>query len=117
MPHLGSPGRRRLFNEERPHEALGQTTPAEHYHPEPRPYSGRLREPAYRNDHLVRRVRTNGEIKWKGRLVFISEILVGEPVGLEETDDDLWVVHYGPVVLGTLDQSGKIKRPRAAAPR
>ena len=106
---------RRLFNEERPHEALGQRPPGEHYHPQPRTYSGRLREPDYAEDCQVRRVRRNGEIKWNGRLVFVSEVLVGEPVGLEETDDDLWIVHYGPIVLGTLDRSGKIKRPQAGA--
>src|SRR5262249_33565167 len=58
---------RRVFNEERPHEALDLDTPAAHYQPSPRAYSGRLREPEYSDDHQVRRVRSNGEIKWLGR--------------------------------------------------
>lgn len=105
----------RYFNEERPHEALGQATPSECYDPPPRPYSGRLREPEYPDDHQVRRVRSNGEIKWQSKLVFLSEVLIGEPVGLEETEDGTWTVCYGPVELGSLDAQGKFHRPGAGA--
>jgi hypothetical protein len=37
-----------LYNEERPHEALGQTPLAQHYQPSPRDYQGRLVEIEYR---------------------------------------------------------------------
>jgi putative transposase len=104
---------RRLFNEERPHEALGQTPPAQHYQPSTRAYSGRLREPEYAGDHEVRRVRHNGEIKWRGQLVFIGEALVGEPVGLAETEDGQWQVRYGPIELGSIDAAGKFVRRKA----
>jgi len=98
---------RQTFNEERPHEALGQTPPAQHYDPPPRPYSGRLREPDYADGQAVRRVRSNGEIKWCGRHLFISEALIGEPVGLREIGDGLFELSYGPIALGTVgrDQS------------
>jgi hypothetical protein len=33
----------------------------------------------------VRRVRSNGQIKWAGELIFVGEALVGEPVGVIET--------------------------------
>jgi transposase InsO family protein len=98
---------RTVFNEERPHEALGQTPPAQHYDPPPRPYSGRLAEPHYGDDQIVRRVRSNGEIKWRGERLFLSETLIGEPVGLRETDEDLVEVRYGPIVLGIIDQTCK----------
>jgi putative transposase len=104
---------RRLFNEERPHEALGQTPPAQHYQPSARSYSGRLREPEYASDHEVRRVRHNGEIKWQGRLVFIGEALIGEPVGLSETEAGDWQVCYGPIELGSIDGAGKFARRKA----
>jgi len=106
---------RRLFNEERPHEALGQTPPAQHYNPPAtRSYSGRLREPEYAADHLVRRVRHNGEIKWCNELIFISEALVGEPVGLcEIADDGSWQVRYGPIELGIIDATGKFAARKA----
>ncbi len=104
---------RRLFNEERPHEALGQTTPAEHYTSSGRCYSGRLREPEYPADHEVRRVRSNGEIKWQGCLVFLGEALIGEPVGIAESDDELFIVSYGPIELGWLDKAANFTARRS----
>jgi len=47
----------------------------------------------------VRRVRSNGEIKWRGRRLFLSEALIGEPVGLQEVDQDLWRIEFGPIQL------------------
>lgn len=92
---------RHCYNEERPHEALGQVTPASCYQPSPRSYSGRLRAPEYGDDQEVRRVRSNGQIKWRGKLVFVGEALVGEPVGLAQRADG-WQVSYGPILLGLL---------------
>src|SRR5436309_11161754 len=45
----------RLYNEERPHEALGNDTPAEHYTVSARAWDGVLREPEYEPEHAVRR--------------------------------------------------------------
>jgi putative transposase len=104
----------RVYNEERPHEALGLAVPASLYVPSPRCWSGRLRSPEYASGMIVRRVRMNGEIKWRGELVWISSALIGEPVGLEEGEDGLWRVRFGPVLLGTIDASGRLRRPRAA---
>jgi transposase InsO family protein len=104
---------RRVFNDERPHEALEQTTPAQHYRASPRAYNGRLREPEYAGDQEVRRVRQSGEIKWRGEFLFIGQALVGEPVGLTETDDGAWRVCYGPIELGCIDTSGKFTRSTA----
>ena len=66
------------------HQALGNATPAEHYGVSPRRFDGVLRQPTYSADHEVRYVRHNGEIRWRGETVYISEALVGEPVGLLE---------------------------------
>jgi len=108
-------GFRWTFNEERPHEALGQVPPAAVYNPSSRPYSGREREPDYPDDHQVRRVRRNGEIKWNGELIFIGLPLVGEPVGLIETEAGDWDVVYGPIPLGSINPSGKFTRLTAGA--
>jgi hypothetical protein len=98
---------RHRFNEERPHEALGLTPPAQHYHASPRAYHGRLRSPDYGSDQEVRRVRQNGEIKWRGALIFLSEALIGEPVGVAESETDgTWSVRYGPVELGRIGPAG-----------
>lgn len=99
------------YNEERPHQALGQATPAEHYVASPRRYDGVLREPDYPSDCAVRRVRRNGEIRWQGDLIYVSEALIGEPVALAETDEGSFAVSYGPVLLGIVTPGGSRLKP------
>jgi transposase InsO family protein len=98
------------YNAERPHEALGQRFPAELYQPSPRPLPARLDDPEYDADHELRRVRTDGGIKWRGKPVFISEALIGELVGILEleTGDDL--VRFGQLDLGLIDRQGRFSR-------
>lgn len=104
----------RLYNEQRPHQALDHATPAERYAVSPRRYDGLPREPSYGADHVVRRVRQNGEIKWNGGMIFISEVLVGEPIGLLENDQGSWSVSYGPIELGLITSRGdRLKKPKA----
>ncbi len=91
------------YNQERPHEALGQRPPARVYRPSFREYPARLRSPEYGSNVTVRRVRRNGQIKWKGELVYLSEALRGEPVGLVQQDDNLWTITYGTLSIGLLD--------------
>jgi transposase InsO family protein len=99
------------FNHQRPHEALGQTPPAEHYRASPRSYPAQLEDPNYPDDYELRRVRSRGEIKWQGELIYISEALAGEVIGLCEDDDDDAQVHFGPVPLGIIDSiTLKLKR-------
>jgi len=95
---------RREYNEERPHEALGQKPPAAFYQPSSRSYPCRLHEPEYAAEAAVRRVRCNGSIKWEGDLIFVSEALTGEPVGLTETISGDWQVCYGTIELGFIDR-------------
>ncbi|MEE8285006.1 MAG: hypothetical protein V3R63_08480 [Alphaproteobacteria bacterium] len=55
-------------------------------------------------------ISRKGEFKWKGNCIFVSEVLAGEPVGLKEIDNDVWLLKYGPVVLGTIrGRAGLIK--------
>jgi len=109
---------RRVFNAERPHEALGQKTPASVYQPLWRAWDGRLRSPDYPDGSDIRHVRHRGEIKWLGHLVYVSQTLAGEPVGLSEIADGLWAVHYGPIELGSIDSAGKFaQRAAGACPR
>jgi transposase InsO family protein len=104
----------REYNEVRPHEALGQKTPASLYTASPRAYPCRLREPEYDGESAVRRVRSNGEIKWAGEKIFVSETLVGEPVAVTETESGDWRVCYADVELGYIDPRTRrlLRRPR-----
>lgn len=94
---------RRVYNEERPHEALGQRPPATAYTASPRPYPERLPRMEYPETFTVRRAHPNGDIKWQGRRVLISQALAGQPVGLEEVADGHWRIWFGAVELGWLD--------------
>jgi transposase InsO family protein len=106
---------RRVYNAERPHEALGQETPASRYQPSLRGYPERLAEPHYDAAQAVRRVRSNGEIRWGGELIFLSDALVGEPVGIAETEEGDWLVSFFHVPLGLFDRRSKRLRPFAPA--
>jgi putative transposase len=106
---------RREFNEERPHEALGQAPPTSCYAPSPRSWSGRLREPEYSDQHVVRRVRPNGELRWNGECFYLGQVLAGEPVGLVEGDESHWHVWYGPLPLGAIVAKKKFLRLAAGA--
>lgn len=107
---------RRIYNEERPHQALGNQTPDQHYTASARRFDGVLREPHYGVDHQVRRVRHNGEIRWQGSTIYISAALIGEPVGLIEGGDGNWAASYGPVLLGIIAHRGdRLRKPKPAA--
>jgi len=96
------------YNNVRPHEALEQATPARHWRsPSPRPCPDHVDEPWYDPEHAVRRVRSGGEIKWGGELIFISEALVGEPVGITETQTGDWLVRFMDLDLGIIDRRRK----------
>jgi hypothetical protein len=88
------------YNSLRPHEALGDATPASRYTPSPRPFPARLPPLEYPGHYAVRRVGTNGGIRWDARWVNVSHILGGESVGLVEIDDGEWDVYFGPLRLG-----------------
>jgi putative transposase len=96
---------RREFNTERPHEALGQRPPARVYVPSPRPYPDRLEDPWYDATHQVRRVKRMGQIKWGGDVVFVSEAMRGELVGLAETERGDWIVRFMSLELGRIDRT------------
>jgi putative transposase len=101
----------RDYNEERPHEALGQRTPGSVYQRSSRAMPSRLAEPDYPVEAAVRTVRSNGEIKWRGELIHICSALAGEAVAVEETPEGTWVVRFFDVPLGVIDQhTRKLRR-------
>lgn len=80
--------------------ALCQTPPARSYERSSREYPKRLPEIEYPSSFELRRVRSSGEIKWKGQSFFLSESLVGEYVAFEDIDDGCSIIHFGPLELG-----------------
>jgi putative transposase len=99
------------YNTQRPHEALGQQPPSSCYTSSSRRYPRRLEEPSYGDEAQVRRVRHNGEIRWRNGLIYVHQALVGEPVGIFEIADG-WLVRYGPIELGLVDVAhARLRRP------
>jgi putative transposase len=111
---------REEFNCQRPHEALDMRTPATCYAPSPRPMPHKLPPLEYPDRFEVRYVSANGGIRWHHQWVNVSHVCVGAYVGLEEIDDGVWNVYFGPLKLGRLlerhmrieDAYGKLKRHR-----
>lgn len=85
---------RQEYNEERPHEALGQVPPCQCYQRSEREYAGSVPEPEYPGHWEVRSVHSRGEIKWRGGEHFLSRALTGERVGLFEVEDGKWLVAF-----------------------
>lgn len=94
----------REYNEERPHEALGDQPPARHYQPSPRPWPGGLPAVEYPGHVFVRRVSAIGQVSWRGTVLFVSETLAGEDIGFEEVDDGIWTIYFGQIPLGRFDE-------------
>ncbi|MEW6303262.1 MAG: integrase core domain-containing protein [Verrucomicrobiota bacterium] len=92
-----------IYNELRPHEGLGQRVPAEVYRPKPGPL--RRAVLSYPRRWAVRRVRSNGQIKWRGRKRFVGEAFVGYPVGLKPLGAKKWAVYFAKVLIGELWES------------
>jgi putative transposase len=111
---------RHEFNCERPHEALDMHTPASRYEVSPREMPTKLPPLEYPDRFEVRYVSGNGGIRWNHQWVNVSHTCVGEYVGLEEIDDGVWNVYFGPLKLGRLlerhmrieDAYGRLKRRR-----
>jgi transposase InsO family protein len=112
---------REEFNHERPHEALDQQTPASCYSASPREMPEKLPPLVYPDRFEVRYVSANGGIRWKRDWVNVSIVCVGEYVGLEEIDNGIWNVYFGPLKLGRLierhmkieDAFGRLSRHHA----
>jgi hypothetical protein len=99
------------YNHERPHEALGQQPPSSWYSPSARSYPRRLEAPSYPTADQVRQVRHNGEIRWASGTIYVSNALIGEPVGIYEAADG-WLLRYGPIDLGLLDPAqSRLRQP------
>lgn len=94
---------RHEFNNERPHESIGQRFPAEVYQSSPRPYPLILPEMTYPDDMLIRRVHHQGDIKWKGKHLYLTEVLARQTVGLRQVTENRWDIYFGPLRLAQLD--------------
>ena len=59
----------------------------------------------------MRRVRHNGEVKWRGQVLYLSEVLAQEPVGFTQLGETTWAVQYSFHRLGTWDEQTRLITP------
>ena len=82
------------YNLERPHEALQQKRPCELYRPSTRKFSLKLSGPEYPLHFEKRSVDCSGQMSWRNKNIFISEVLEKETIALEEIGDGLWLTYF-----------------------
>jgi putative transposase len=93
---------RRVYNQERPHEALSMLTPMSIHRPSWREFPSRVVSPEYPGHYEVRRVSAAGRIQWRGTNPYVAHSLAGEPIGLIEREEGFWEIYFGPLCIGRL---------------
>lgn len=101
----------REYNEDRPHEALGNESPATRYAASRRPLPRHVPPLEYPGHMEPRRVGACGTISWAGAPLFIATALAGEYVALEEVDDGIWTLHFATMALARYDERQRLLRP------
>jgi transposase InsO family protein len=95
---------RPIYNEQRPHEGLGMTVPLTRYKPSQTPFTEQLAEPAYYATDDVRRVDTDGAVKFRSRRVKMSQAFARMPVAFRPTTTDgVWRVFFARFVITEVD--------------
>ena len=96
---------RYFYNEQRPHQALGQRRPKEFYRPSARRLPRTTRPWKYPQGMCTKYVCLNGAIRWgASKWVVVSTTLIEKYVGLEEIVKGRWRVYYRDTLLGYLDE-------------
>jgi transposase InsO family protein len=101
---------RKIYNERRPHEALGMKRPAERYRVSARIYQAKPREWEYPNGSIVRRLNPSGCLYWEKRNWFVCEALAGRWVRVESVEN-LLLVSYRHMYVREIDRQQRRTRP------
>jgi hypothetical protein len=64
----------------------------------------KIRPPEYPGHFIRRPVCSAGTFRFKGKRVFVTQALEHQLIGLEETDDGIWSIHFYDNLLGRFDQ-------------
>jgi transposase InsO family protein len=104
---------RRLYNHDRPHEALDLAVPATRYRPSPRPLPRQLSAVEYGAHELVRPVKSKGEITFRNRFYYVGQAFIGLPVALRPmAQDGVFRVCFAAVNLGLIDCTQPTQQPK-----
>jgi putative transposase len=92
-----------VYNNERPHQALGGAYPGEVYTPSARLYEA-PEDPEYPYHDRTIRVTRCGRICINSRKINFSNVFAGQLVGVREVDDQVWQVSFLEYDLGYFDK-------------
>jgi len=92
-----------VYNNERPHQALGGAYPGDLYTPSPRIYEP-PGEPEYPYHDRTVRVTRCGRICLGRRKINLSSVFAGQTIGIREVDDQIWLVSFLEYDLGYFDK-------------
>jgi putative transposase len=92
-----------IYNNDRPHQALGGRYPGELYTPSAKVYWP-PEEPEYPFHDRTVRVTRCGRICIGHRKVNLSTVFAGQVVGIREVDDKIWLVSFMDYDLGYFDE-------------
>lgn len=87
------------YNTVRPHHALADEVPADHYRISRHRLPARLPPLEYPGHYEVRRVSSIGCVNWRGQQLFVAAALAGEPIAFEEVDTGVWTVWFATTAL------------------
>lgn len=93
----------KIFNYERPHEALEMKCPGNLYQSSQRRYEG-LKELSYPYHDKTITVTTCGRICFDNKKINLSHVFAGQQVGIKETEDRIWLVSFMDYDLGYFDE-------------
>ncbi len=92
-----------VYNNQRPHQALGGQYPGDLYTPSPRPYRA-PEEPEYPYHDRVITVTKCGRLCIGQRKINLSTVFAGQKVGIREVADKIWLVSFMEYDLGFFDE-------------
>jgi len=94
---------RRIYNDERPHEALDQKPPMTRFDRSRRTMPSAPKSPEYPDTMQTRRLDPQGRISFRGHnRLTLTKLLANEPVGLDPIDEETWEIFYGPIAIAEL---------------
>jgi putative transposase len=98
-----------VYNNQRPHQALGGAYPGDVYTPSARPYAMPA-EPDYPWHDRTLRVTRCGRICIGKRKINFSTVFAGQLVGIREVEDQIWLVSFMDYDLGYFDnERGRVE--------
>ena len=107
---------REEYNTRRPHHALGLDTPAMHYRPRNREYTGKMEEWVYGEGCKLHKVKETGFITLKGQGYFLSEAFGNRHVAIRQVKEGspLFDIFYRQFKIARLDTEKRVYTSKVA---